>query len=81
MKIKKTSESIDRQYDAAGQATDRVGSANYTITDDDGVNIGNASIWSASANVNIAVSGFSTIEEGEEKIKAMLSIQDSEEQQ
>lgn len=75
MKLKKTSENIQRTYAADGTPTERIESINYSILDEDGVNIGNANIGNGYANANVNFSGFATIAEGEQRLAALFGIE------
>ena len=72
MKLKKTSEQVTRSYDEQGNMTARVDSANYSVIDDNGNNVGSASCYNGSANLNLNVSA-STIDEGAQKLAEMLN--------
>ena len=75
MKLKKTSENIQRSYAADGKPTERIESVNFTILDEDGASIGSANIGNGYANVNVNVSGFSTIAEGEQRLASLLGTE------
>lgn len=78
MDLKKTNENILRSYDAEGNATERTDNANYQIIDTDGNVIGSANISQGYANVNLNISGFNGIDQGEQQIRAILAIPDPE---
>lgn len=75
MELRKTSENINRSYNAEGQATERVDNIQYEIVGDDGQAVGTASIGQGWASAIINASGFASIEEGEQKIKQILGIE------
>lgn len=74
MELKKTNETISRSYDDQGHAADRVDSATYNIVDPEGNVIGSANIGQGYGNANIQLSNFSSIEEGEAKLKKTFGI-------
>ena len=78
MKLVKTNESWQRSFDANGEeATDRLTDRQYNIVDDEDRVVGSSTIHSSHADVNIyGIGGFSTIEEGEAKLKALFGITD-----
>lgn len=78
MQIKKTNESWHRTFDADGKEVEtRLESAQYNIVDNDGTTIGNATIYPASANINVyGLAGFNNVEEGVDKLKALFNIED-----
>ncbi|MBD5332191.1 MAG: hypothetical protein HDR97_00360 [Bacteroides sp.] len=77
MKLVKTNESWSRSFDSNGEeANNRLDLVQFNIVDDNGTTVGNASVWQGNASVNINLSGFSTIEEGEAKLKELFGIID-----
>lgn len=74
MELIKTNESVTRSYDADGNATDRVDSINYEVRDNDGNAIGNAHVNNGDASFNINLYGFSSIEEGDARLRETLGI-------
>lgn len=72
MQLKKQSWNTRSEVNAEGATTDRVTDINYQILDNEGNVIGNANIGNGYANANFNFSGFSTIEEGEEKLKGLF---------
>lgn len=85
MKLVKTNERWDRPFNNGVVSESRLESVQYNVTDNDGNSIGNAniSLGNASANVNlggtsanISLYGFSSIEEGEAKMKELFGITD-----
>lgn len=77
MNIKKTSENVNRSYDNSGQMTDRLDSVQYSVTDDNGMVIGDATVWNSTLSVNYSLSGFDNIAAGEAKLKEALGVADS----
>lgn len=85
MKLVKTNERWDKPFNDGVESESRLESVQYNVTDNDGNTIGNANIsqGNAGANVNLGntsaninLYGFSTIEEGEAKLKALFGITD-----
>lgn len=76
MRLKKTSESVSRQYDGDGNSTEFLENAQYQIISDEGDPVGNCTVRDYNADCNFCIGGFSTIAEGEAKIKQMLGIED-----
>lgn len=85
MKLVKTNERWDRPFDANGEAAEsRIESVQYEVRDDEGNSIGTANLnqWNGNANITIPnvghadinVNGYSSIEQGEETLKAVLGI-------
>lgn len=72
MELKKQSENVNRSFDNEGNASERIDSIQYNILDSEGYTIGNANIGNGYGNANINISGFSTIAEGEAKMKALF---------
>lgn len=72
MELQKQSENVNRSYDKEGNAKERIDSIQYDILDSEGNTIGNANIGNGYANASINISGFSTIAEGEERMKALF---------
>lgn len=81
MKLRKTSESVNRSFNAEGNPSERINDVQYEILNADGNVIGNANIGNGYANASISLSGFSTIAEGEEQVRAFLSGTDSGKQE
>lgn len=77
MELKKQSENVNRSYDNDGNAKERIDSIQYNILDPEGNTIGSANIGNGYANANINLSGFSTIAEGEERMKALFGQPDA----
>ncbi len=76
MKLVKTNENINRSFNSEGGSEDRVESANYAIVDAEDNQVGNATILAhgrAEVRVN-EIYGFSSIEEGEAKVKELFGI-------
>ncbi len=76
MELKKVNENITRSYNEQGEGTDRVESASYNIVDEDGNVAGYSSIYAhghAEVRLN-EIYNFSSIEEGEDKIKDLFGI-------
>lgn len=71
MKLKKTRERAVRMYDVQNSPTETVESAEFVVTDDDGVTIGNVSCSMYSANLSLNVPSGS-IDEGAQKIAEIL---------
>lgn len=75
MILKKTSEKWNRSFDAEGEESgSTLESAQFDIKDDEGNYIGNASVNQGSASVNLSIYGYSTVEEGVEKLKELLGV-------
>lgn len=72
MELKKQSWNTHHEIDADGNENERIDSINYQIFDSNGHAIGNANIGNGYANANFNLSGFSTIAEGEEKMKEIF---------
>lgn len=72
MELRKQSENINRAYDNNGGFNDSIDSVQYQILDSEGNVIGSANISSSYADANFNISGFSTIEEGEKKLKTLF---------
>ena len=70
----KTNETFTRTYNEAGEAAERKDTAQFRLIDPDGQPIGEAHINTSSANININISGFNTIDEGLEKIKTLFGV-------
>ncbi len=76
MKLIKTTENSNRNFDTEGNVSYRSESANYTINDEDGNSIANASvnIDNDYGNVTINFSNICSLEAGEEKLKEVFGI-------
>lgn len=72
MEIKKSNETINRSY-VGESPTDVVENVQYNILDENGIVIGNATIWNGSANVNFSLSGFNNVSEGETMLSEIFA--------
>lgn len=76
MKLVKTNQQWTQSFSPDGEeTTNRLDSVQYNIVDDGNNVIGSATIYPTNANVNIyGLGGFTSIEEGEAKLKALFNI-------
>lgn len=75
MEVKKTNESVNRQFDAAGNSEDNITSVRYEINDDDGQRIGEATVYPTHMIINIPdVYGFNSIDEGVDRLKSFFGV-------
>lgn len=72
MKLRKTSENVNRTFSIDGQAAERIDSILYEIINADGQSLGSAQVGQGWASASISISGFTTIEEGKQKIEQIL---------
>ena len=75
MELRKTSENVNRTFDAEGNPEERVESASFEIRDDGGETIGHATVWPTHMSVSIPeIYGFDGIAGGEARLKEMFGI-------
>ena len=84
MKLVKTNERWDRPFENGEEGASKLESVQFNVTDNEGNVIGNAHVgqYNGNANINfpdggnasVGVSGYPTIEKGEETLKAVLGI-------
>ena len=84
MELVKTNERWDRPFENGEAAESKIESVQYEVRDDEGNVIGSANLnqWTGTVNVtipevghaDITVNGYSSIEKGEETLKAVLGI-------
>ncbi len=74
MDLRKTSENVSRIFDAEGNAQERVENENFEILDSNGTAVGSANVGIGYAGVNINISGFESVADGEAKLKELLGI-------
>lgn len=72
MELKKQSWNTHHEIAPNGSENERIDSINYNILDTDGNVIGSANIGNGYGYANFNLSGFATIEEGEEKMQALF---------
>lgn len=76
MKLVKTTENSNRNFDAEGNVSYRSESANYDIKDEEGHVAANASVNISNdyGNVSITFNGIDSLEAGEAKVKDLFGI-------
>lgn len=75
MELVKTNEKWDRSFNSEGEESgNRLESVQFNIKDDEGNSIGNAYVNQGNGNANLSIYGYSTVEEGVEKLKELLGV-------
>lgn len=85
MELRKTSENWNRLFDGNGEeTTNKLESVQFSVNDNEGNTVGNASVreYDGNANINfpdggnanVSVSGYDTIEKGVEMLKRVMGI-------
>ena len=69
-------DSVSRAPGDDGQKVERIESSRYEIRDSDGNRLGSAHINTNNASVSLEIYGFSTVEEGVERLKELLGIEE-----
>ena len=72
MELKKSRENINRTFDSDGASAESIESVQYNVIDSEGKTIGNATVWQSTLSVNFNISGFSSIAEGEARLREAL---------
>lgn len=78
MKLVKENETWSRSFGPNGsESSEQLTGRQFLVVDNDGRVVGNATVNQTNAYVNIHnLSGFSTVEEGEAKLKELFGITD-----
>lgn len=75
MRLRKTSESVNRSFSAEGESSERIDSISYEILDNDGNVVGNANIGNGYGNASINIGGFSSLAEGEDRLREAFGME------
>lgn len=75
MKLEVINEQVERTY-SNGKKKERLTSIQFSIVDDDGAVIGDASVGDSYVNMNLNnMSGFDSIDEGVSKLRSIFGIE------
>lgn len=75
MKLEVINEQVERTY-SNGKKKERLTSIQFSIVDDDGAVIGDASVGDSYVNMNLNnMSGFDSIDEGVSKLSSIFGIE------
>ncbi|MDE7345358.1 MAG: hypothetical protein K2N48_01295 [Muribaculaceae bacterium] len=84
MKLVKTNERWDRPFENGQEGTSKLESVQFNVTDSEGNSVGSANVGQYNGNANVTIpevghadiniNGYSSIEKGEELLKAAMGI-------
>lgn len=79
MELKKISENVTREFDAEGNAKDRVDQIRYRIEDGEGNQVGNITVNNGQVTGDFAMYATGSVEDGDARLKALFGSGGNEE--